>query len=115
MTRILGALILTVFAAVGLVTNSQTTNKPTTNDVKIRQRMTMGGVSGVESLLYIKGQRMRNEMPGSMGFTTIMQCDLKRTVTINEILADPPEGPYAVASASMAVTASDRTLSHAGG
>ena len=84
MTRILGALILTVFAAVGLVTNSQTTNKPTTNDVKIRQRMTMGGVSGVESLLYIKGQRMRSEMPGSMGFTTIMQCDLKRTVTINE-------------------------------
>lgn len=84
MTRILGALMLMVFASLGLVTNSQTTNKPTTNDVKIRQRMSMNGVSGVESLLYIKGQRMRNEMPGAMGFTTIMQCDLKRTVTINE-------------------------------
>lgn len=76
--------MLMVFAGLGLVTNSQTTNKPTTNDVKIRQRMSTGGVTGVESLLYVKGQRMRSEMPGSMGFTSIMQCDLKRTVTINE-------------------------------
>lgn len=73
-----------VFAGLGLVTNSQTTSKPTTNDVKIRQRMSTGGVTAVESLLYIKGQRMRSEMPGNMGFTSIMQCDLKRTVTINE-------------------------------
>jgi len=84
MTRILAALMLMVFAGLGLVTNSQTTSKPTTNDVKIRQRMSTGGVTAVESLLYIKGQRMRSEMPGAMGFTTIMQCDLKRTVTINE-------------------------------
>lgn len=73
-----------VFAGLGLVTNSQTTSKPTTNDVKIRQRMSSGGVTAAESLLYIKGQRMRSEMPGNMGFTSIMQCDLKRTVTINE-------------------------------
>ena len=84
MTRVLAALILMVCAGVGLVTNSQTTSKPTTNDVKIRQRMSMGGANGLESLLYIKGQRMRSEMPGSMGFTTITQCDLKRNVTINE-------------------------------
>lgn len=84
MTRLLAALMLVIFAGLGLVTNSQTTSKPTTNDVKIRQRMSTGGVTGVETLLYIKGQRMRNEMPGAMGFTTIMQCDLKRTVTINE-------------------------------
>src|SRR5687768_15247791 len=84
MTRVLAALILMVCAGVGLVTNSQTTSKPTTNDVKIRQRMSMGGANGLESLLYIKGQRMRSEMPGNMGFTTIMQCDLKRNVTINE-------------------------------
>jgi hypothetical protein len=84
MKNVLSAFLLLVCAGAALVSNSQTANKPTTNDVKIRQRMTMGGVSGVESLLYIKGQRMRSEMPGSMGFTTIMQCDLKRTVTINE-------------------------------
>jgi hypothetical protein len=63
MRNVLTGLILMVFASVGFVTNSQTTNKPTTNDVKIRQRMTMGGAGGVESLIYIKGQRMRNEMP----------------------------------------------------
>jgi hypothetical protein len=47
--------------------------------------MSSGGGNGVETVLYIKGQRMRNEMASSsMGFTTILQCDLKRTLTINE-------------------------------
>ena len=78
------AALLLVSVGAGVVTHSQTPAKSSGNDVKIRQRMTIGGVSGVESLLYIKGQRMRTEMPGSMGFTTIMQCDLKRTLTINE-------------------------------
>jgi hypothetical protein len=78
------ALILVLYAAAGLVTNSQTTKKPApAGDVKIRQRMSMSG-SGTETILYIKGQRMRNEMAGSMGYTTILQCDLKRTLTINE-------------------------------
>src|SRR5687767_5481918 len=79
-------LAIAVYAAAGLVTNSQTTNKSTaTTNVKIRQRMSSAGGSGVETVLYIKSQRMRNEMAGgSMGFTTILQCDLKRTLTINE-------------------------------
>ena len=80
----LAALILVVFAAAALVTRSQTPNKTTTNDVKIRQRMSMGGAPGMETTLYIKGQRMRNESGGDLGFTTILQCDLKRTLTINE-------------------------------
>ena len=81
----LTALFLTVYAGAGLVTNSQTSNKPTTADVKIRQRMSMGAGAATETVLYIKGQRMRNEMAGGgMGFTTILQCDLKRTLTINE-------------------------------
>ena len=84
MTKLFAALMMVVFAGLTLVGNSQTGTKPTTNDVKIRQRMSTGSGTGVETLLYIKGQRMRNEMPGSMGFTTIMQCDLKRTLTINE-------------------------------
>ena len=81
----LTALFLTVYAGAGLVTNSQTSNKPTnTADVKIRQRMSMGA-GATETVLYIKGQRMRNEMAGGgMGLTTILQCDLKRTLTINE-------------------------------
>ena len=68
---------------VALVTNGQTANK-TTNDVKIRQAMSAGGGNRMETVLYIKGQRMRNESAGNLGFTTILQCDLKRTLTINE-------------------------------
>ena len=67
---------------VALVANGQTANK-TTNDVKIRQTMSAGGGNRMETVLYVKGQRMRNESAG-MGFTTILQCDLKRTLTINE-------------------------------
>ena len=78
------ALILVIFAGAGLVINSQTSNRPTTNDVKIRQRISTGSSPGSETLLYIKGQRMRNEMGGNVGFTSILQCDLKRTLTINE-------------------------------
>ena len=81
---IAAALIVAVNLAAGVVTNSQTTGKQTTNDVKIRQRMSTGNGPGSESLMYIKGQRMRTEMPGNVGFTTIVQCDLKRTLTINE-------------------------------
>src|SRR5688500_18549845 len=84
MKIMLAALILVVFVGVAFVGNGQTTNKPAGNDVKIRQRMSTGGTTGMETLLYIKGQRMRTEMPGNIGFTTIMQCDLKRTLTINE-------------------------------
>lgn len=81
----LTALVAAIVAGASVVTNSQTPDKPTTNDVKIRQRVSTGaGGAGVETLLYIKGQRMRNAMPGNVGFTTILQCDLKRTLTINE-------------------------------
>lgn len=77
------ALILVICAGAGFVINSQTSNRPTTNDVKIRQRMSSGGATGVETTLYIKGQRMRSES-GGLGFSTILQCDLKRSLTINE-------------------------------
>jgi hypothetical protein len=53
-------------------------------DIKIRQRMTSAG-NGAETVMYIKGPRMRSEMISSaMGMTTIVQCDLKRTLMINE-------------------------------
>jgi hypothetical protein len=76
------ALILAVCATSGPVANSQTLpNKTqTTTDVKIRQRMG----PGMETVLYFKGSRMRSEMAGDFGMTTILQCDLKRTLTINE-------------------------------
>jgi hypothetical protein len=71
-----------IFAAAGMVAYSQTpTNKPrAAADVKIRQRMG----PGMETVLYLKGPRMRSEMAGDFGLTTILQCDLKRTLTISE-------------------------------
>ena len=86
---------------VALVANAQTANK-TTNDVKIRQAMSAGGGNRMETVLYIKGQRMRNESAGNVGFTTILQCDLKRTLTINEktktYLISPTDGTNTPAS-----------------
>ncbi|HJP92023.1 MAG TPA: hypothetical protein VJ875_08725 [Pyrinomonadaceae bacterium] len=74
-------LILVMF----VLASGQTQKKPVaSSDVKIRQRMALGTSGGAETSLYIKGQRMRNEMGGSLGLTTVVQCDLKRTLTINE-------------------------------
>jgi hypothetical protein len=86
-----------------VVLNAQTPNKKIPpSDVKIRQRMTSGNSPGMETVLYIKGPRMRNEMAGSMGMTTILQCDLKRTLTINEktrtYLVTPTDGTNGPAS-----------------
>ena len=92
----IAALFVVIYLGAGVVTNSQTTGKQTTNDIKIRQRMSTGNGAGSENLLYIKGQRMRTEMAGSVGFTTILQCDLKRSLTINEntktYLISPTDG-----------------------
>ena len=75
-------IFVAVCATSGLVANSQTpaNRTSTTTDVKIRQRMG----PGMETVLYMKGPRMRSEMAGDFGMTTILQCDLKRTLTINE-------------------------------
>ena len=78
-------LVTLVCAVAGLAIKGQAPNKTkTTTDVKIRQRMGSANQAGIETVLYIKGQRMRNEMAGNMGLTTILQCDLKRSLTINE-------------------------------
>lgn len=53
------------------------------NDIKIRLRMTVGGQS-FESVEYVRGSRQRTEMSMAGGYKTIMQCDLKRYVQIND-------------------------------
>ena len=97
-----GAVLLYLSGVV--IVDAQTTNKPTPPaDIKIRQRMTARNSPGMETVLYIKGQRMRNEMPGSMGMTTILQCDLKRSLTLNEktktYLISPMDGTNSAAGA----------------
>lgn len=73
MRRTTLVLAIVVYATTGFVAHAQ-------SDVKIRQRM---GPSA-ETVLYIKGPRMRSEMGSNSGFgmTTILQCDLKRSLTI---------------------------------
>jgi hypothetical protein len=49
--------------------------------------MTTGGDGqGIETVMYVKGPRMRNEMAGAggMAMSTVRQCDLKRTIMIND-------------------------------
>jgi hypothetical protein len=49
-------------------------------DIKITTKSTAGGQS-YTSTTYIKGARQRTE---GMGYTSIYQCDLKRTIQIND-------------------------------
>jgi hypothetical protein len=49
-------------------------------DIKITTRSMAGGQS-VSSTTYIRGARQRTE---GMGYTSIYQCDLKRTIQIND-------------------------------
>src|SRR5690349_24850926 len=82
-----------VCAIVGHVNSQTPSNKTPTTDVKIRQRMG----PGMETVLYMKGPRMRSEMAGDFGMTTILQCDLKRTLTVNDktktYMITPTDGP----------------------
>ncbi|HYG82808.1 MAG TPA: hypothetical protein VD861_20600, partial [Pyrinomonadaceae bacterium] len=49
-------------------------------DVKITTKSSAGGQS-ITSTTYIKGSRQRTE---GMGYTSIYQCDLKRSIQIND-------------------------------
>ena len=65
--------------------------------------MTPGGSdTSTESAMYVKGARMRNEMnTGGMSIVTIRQCDLKRTLMINDknrtYMIVPDSGPAGAA------------------
>jgi hypothetical protein len=88
LSKALSAFVLTLICAtVAPTIYSQTSNKAAANaDVKIRQKMTSSRSDrGAETLMYIKGPRMRNEIGQStVSMTTIVQCDLKRTLMIND-------------------------------
>ena len=67
--RIIGAIILLLCVCA-----------PAFADLKITRKAGAGGYSG-QSTVYIKGARERTEMPA---ITSIRQCDLRRTIQINE-------------------------------
>jgi hypothetical protein len=74
-------------------------------DLKVSRKMGAGGYGGGESTVYIKGQRQRTEMPGII---SIQQCDLRRTIQINDqtkkylIMPDDAGQPEASAPAAAA-------------
>src|SRR5688572_23398851 len=76
-----------IFAAAGTVDGQAQKQPAAAPDIKIRQKMTMsaGGGTGMETVMYVKGSRMRSEMASTgMAMITVRQCDLNRTIMIND-------------------------------
>lgn len=84
---ILCLLIILLVSSVQIFAQAKTAKKPVNStandDIKISIRTTMEG-QGFESTQYIKGARERNEMNIGMGMASITQCDLQRTIQIND-------------------------------
>jgi hypothetical protein len=80
------AIILQIFS-INILAQTRGAKKPepapSTADIKIRTRMTMQGSSS-ESAIFIKGSRQRTEMGAGIGFVSLIQCDLKRGVQLND-------------------------------
>jgi hypothetical protein len=79
---------ITSITAISLAQRTQT-DKPITGDFKITFKQSMGAGQEMTSTTMIKGLRERSEMsmpgmPAGMGMTTITECDLKRTIKIND-------------------------------
>ena len=70
-----------------LVALFATTNETKAQQYKLRQSTSMMGMK-TESTIYVKGMRKRTESAGMMGMPappiTIEQCDLQRTIKIND-------------------------------
>lgn len=79
----LKAVFCMVLLIAGSVNTFAQTKKQTVNDLKIRQRFTSSGQS-FEQTRYIKGARERSESSMAGMPVTIMQCDLKRYVRLND-------------------------------
>jgi hypothetical protein len=65
---------------------AQPAQPETTNDLKLKTRIEMQSFN-MDSTVYIKGERERTEqmMPGlNMQMVTIKECDLRRTIQIND-------------------------------
>jgi hypothetical protein len=91
-------------------------DKPITGDFKITIKQTMSGQSSQNTTM-IKGQRQREETSMSVGATNmsqvnITQCDLKRTIQINDSLRKYLITP--MVEASEAKTAATTTTSPGG-
>lgn len=79
---------ITSITAISFAQRTQT-DKPITGDFRITIKQSMGAGQEMTSTTMIKGLRERSEMsmpgmPAGMGMTTITECDLKRTIKLND-------------------------------
>lgn len=93
LVKLSGAIAASTFICVSVLAVAEIVNGQTgrstaspPSDVKIRQKMTTGeGGQAVETVMYVKGSRMRSEMASTgMSMSTVRQCDLRRTIMIND-------------------------------
>jgi hypothetical protein len=88
---VLNTVLISIFALASVsVFVAQTRNPSSTNDFKVKYKVTMGSAGSPgqtsESVTMIKGARERSENRTGYGFDsiTITQCDLKRTIQLSE-------------------------------
>src|SRR5436305_15001344 len=83
--------VLTTITAISFAQRTRDNDRPITGDFKITIKQGMGNGQEMQSTTMLKGLRERSEtsMPGmpagmSAGMVTITECDLKRTIQIND-------------------------------
>lgn len=81
--------VIASITAISFAQRTRDTDKPITGDFKITIKQNLGGGQEMQSTTMIKGQRERSQvsmpgMPPGMSMTTITECDLKRTIQIND-------------------------------
>src|ERR1043166_655078 len=80
--------VITSVTAISFAQRTQT-ERPITGDFKITFKQSLGSGQEMTSTTMIKGMRERSQMsmpgmPAGMAMTTITECDLKRTIQIND-------------------------------
>src|SRR5437016_7268730 len=81
--------VISTITAISFSQRTRDTDRPITGDFKITIKQSMGSGQEMQSMTMIKGLRERSEMsvpgmPAGMAMTTITECDLKRTIQIND-------------------------------
>ena len=81
--------VISTITAISFAQRTRDTDRPITGDFKITFKQSMGSGQEMQSTTMIKGLRERSEtsvpgMPAGMAMVSITECDLKRTIQIND-------------------------------
>jgi len=82
---------ITSITAISFAQKTRDNEKPITGDFKITFKQVMGGAQEMQATTMIKGARQRDEttmnipgMPAAQNQVSITQCDMRRTIQIND-------------------------------